>query len=195
MVIDTFQLLNFLKTFSIEGRIVNITSATGTIFISKCRDDVQTFLNTSFSLKDVETRIIEPFLKIVEDHNICMNTYASLALVGLTDFELIGPGYGLSKAALNVFTRDLAEKNPHLVINACCPGFVDSDLSRGVMERNNATPEQFGMKSTESGAVAPVFLMMEDVPGSGDYYGEGGKVLDGGLVALANDRINSMKQA
>ena len=147
---------------------MNISSSTGTIFVSKCREDVQTFLNTSNSMKDVETRIIEPFLKIVEDHNICMNTSASLTVLGLTDFELIGPGYGLSKAALNVFTRDLAERNPHLVINGCCPGFVDSDLSRGVIERHKATPEQFGMKSTESGAVVPVFLMMGKVTGSGD---------------------------
>ena len=156
-----------------EGRIVNISSSTGTIFVSKCREDVQNLLNTSTSFNDVETRIIEPFLQIVEDHNICINTNAALTVLGLTDFELIGPGYGLSKAALNVFTRDLAAKNPHLVINSCCPGFVESDLSRGVAKRHKSTPEQMGVKCTESGAVTPVFLMMETVSGSGDYYGEG----------------------
>ena len=154
--------------------------------------------STSFK-EELETGIIEPFLKIVEEKGI-EDKAAALYNIGLTDFELICPGYGLSKAALNVFTRDLAKMNPHLQVNACCPGFVDSDLSRGVMERNKVTPEQMGMKPTESGAVAPVFLMMEQVTGSGDFYGEGGKHLldsdsQGGEVrGLDNDSHTHLKQ-
>lgn len=39
--------------------------------------------------------------------------------------------YGLSKALLNVYTRAHALASPGLVINACSPGFIATDLTIG----------------------------------------------------------------
>lgn len=36
--------------------------------------------------------------------------------------------YFPSKATLNAGSRILAQENPHLLINCCCPGWVDTDL-------------------------------------------------------------------
>lgn len=38
--------------------------------------------------------------------------------------------YGVSKAAVNAFTAILARQNPGLLINACCPGWVLTDMGR-----------------------------------------------------------------
>ena len=36
--------------------------------------------------------------------------------------------YSVSKACLNAVTIILARENPHLLINACCPGWVDTEM-------------------------------------------------------------------
>ena len=43
--------------------------------------------------------------------------------------EGIMGSYGLSKALLNVYTRAHALVSPDLVINACSPGFIVTDLT------------------------------------------------------------------
>ncbi|ROV90084.1 hypothetical protein VMCG_09793 [Cytospora schulzeri] len=47
--------------------------------------------------------------------------------------------YFTSKAALNAATRILARDNPHLLINCCCPGWVDTELG-GQAGRPPKTP-------------------------------------------------------
>lgn len=44
--------------------------------------------------------------------------------------------YAVSKAAMNAFTAILARQNPGLLINACCPGWVSTDMGKSV----GATP-------------------------------------------------------
>ena len=36
--------------------------------------------------------------------------------------------YGVSKAAINSFSAVLGRENPGLLINACCPGWVLTDM-------------------------------------------------------------------
>ncbi|KAL8995852.1 MAG: hypothetical protein Q9169_004504 [Polycauliona sp. 2 TL-2023] len=47
--------------------------------------------------------------------------------------------YGVSKAATNAMTAVLARENPGLTINACCPGWVDTDMGN-LMGRPPKTP-------------------------------------------------------
>ena len=47
------------------------------------------------------------------------------AAVGLGD----GGMYGLTKACANAFTLHLARTQPTLRVNACTPGWIDTDLT------------------------------------------------------------------
>lgn len=40
--------------------------------------------------------------------------------------------YGVSKAGMNAFTAVLGREHPGLLINACCPGWVATDMGRYV---------------------------------------------------------------
>ncbi|KAI4255240.1 MAG: hypothetical protein LQ352_002684 [Teloschistes flavicans] len=47
--------------------------------------------------------------------------------------------YGVTKAATNAMTAVLARENPGLTINACCPGWVDTDMGN-IVGRPPKTP-------------------------------------------------------
>ncbi|KAI0521626.1 hypothetical protein F5B22DRAFT_661961 [Xylaria bambusicola] len=70
--------------------------------------------------------------------------------------------YFPSKAALNAATRIFARDNPDLLINCCCPGWVDTELG-GQAGRPPKTPEQ--------GAMIPLHLAFGDINNiSGRYW-------------------------
>ena len=52
-----------------------------------------------------------------------------------------GQGYSVSKACVNAITAILARENPGLVINACCPGWVDTDMG-GIMGKPPKEPSK-----------------------------------------------------
>src|ERR1700761_223743 len=75
-----------------------------------------------------------------------------------------GPGraYAFSKACINALTRILARENPGLLINACCPGWVKTDMGLSI----GRAP-----KTAEDGAKIPVRLALDDIGSvSGAYW-------------------------
>ena len=82
-----------------------------------------------------------------------------------------GSAYGLSKACTNAYTILLAGQHPNLTVNACTPGFIETDMTRPMAVSGGKTPFEMGMKSPEEGASASVFLLMGNPEGSGHYYG------------------------
>jgi len=165
-----------------QGRIVQISSAAGPNFVSNCRRDIQDLLvSPDVTFSQVEQKVVEPFLQVKEDQTITEeDKTAALEKIGLHDSGLVGASYGVSKAALNAYTVELARKHPNLLINSCTPGFIETDLTRPMAEKAGKTPEEMGMKKTENGTVAAVFLMMRDLKAeiagyqSGRYYGSDG---------------------
>ena len=149
------------------------------MFVSNCSAEIQELLvNPHVTFQQVEEKIIEPYLKVMEDVNIPEDQKkTALEGIGLADFSAVGPSYGLSKASLNAYTVELARKHPNLLINSCTPGFIETDLTRPMAERAGKSPGEMGMKSTDQGTVAAVFLMMSDLQAeipdyqSGRYYG------------------------
>mmetsp|Transcript_10195 Transcript_10195/g.25165 ORF Transcript_10195/g.25165 Transcript_10195/m.25165 type:complete len:296 (+) Transcript_10195:29-916(+) len=143
------------------GRVVNIASAAGPMFLAKISEDEQ-----------------KPFL----DPNVTWDNITALMtayLTGSKSTDTTGQptlmnAYGLSKALLNAYTRFLFKQNPHLTIVSCTPGFIETDMTRGFATSQNKTPQEMGMKGTEDGAKVPVALMMEPVKGNGWYYGSDG---------------------
>ena len=86
---------------------------------------------------------------------------------GLSD----GAPYGLSKACANAYTLHLARENPRLVINACTPGFIATDLTRHYEEGRGQALEAMGAKTPREGADSTLFLLFGAPEGSGHYYG------------------------
>ena len=79
-------------------------------------------------------------------------------------FESAGLGkcgsYGFSKAILNLLTMNLAATYPNLKINACSPGFIETDLTRPMAVANEKTPAEMGMLPVGEGAKAPLYVNM-----------------------------------
>jgi carbonyl reductase 1 len=128
------------------GRVCNIASASGPNYVAGLADPAAVELFTS---KDTTYAALEAELQ---------------RQAAMTDYE--GVSYGLSKAAVNSWTRIFARDHPRLRINSCSPGYVLTDLTRGMGATK--TPEQSNCH------VAPLHLLFGEVPfpeGNGRYYG------------------------
>ena len=139
------------------GRVVNVTSASGPIYLAGSSEEVKKLLTNP----DVSWTEIEKF----------MSECLKLESERTTDWGGDWSAYGISKACTNAYSIYLAKKNPNLTINACTPGFIETDLTRPMAESNGKTPAEMGMKSPEEGVSASVFLLMGNPSGSGHYYG------------------------
>ena len=144
----------------VGGRIVMISSASGPNFVAACNPQRQAFLTNP----DVTWAEVDGF----------MNECVEIAATG-GDFQAAGLGdgnaYGMSKACLNAYTIALARQNPDLVINACTPGFIETDLTRPFAEQRGTTPESLGMKPPVEGTRSALYLLFGDVEGRGWYFG------------------------
>jgi NAD(P)-dependent dehydrogenase (short-subunit alcohol dehydrogenase family) len=82
-----------------------------------------------------------------------------------------GSAYGLSKAIANTYTLILAREHPRLRVNACTPGFIETDMTRHYAESEKKSPAELGMKPPSAGAKAPMHLLFGELDGNGRYYG------------------------
>jgi len=128
------------------GRICNVASASGPMYVSGCnKQDTEFFTSRETTPEELEAALQK--------------------MKGA--FDIDGTAYGLSKAAVNLWTMQLAAANPNLRINSCSPGYILTDLTRGMGATK--TPEQSNCH------VAPLFLLFGDVPqpevNKGRYYG------------------------
>jgi NAD(P)-dependent dehydrogenase (short-subunit alcohol dehydrogenase family) len=144
------------------GRIVNLTSAAGPNFVAKCSSEYQYRLTSdATSLESLENLMAE-----AEG----MPSRQALEKAGLGD----GSAYGFSKACANTLTLIQARMLPQHLVNACTPGFIETELTRPIAVARGMTPEEMGMKSVEHGTVAPLKLLCDPIKSSGWYYGSDG---------------------
>ena len=92
---------------------------------------------------------------------------SSFAAKGLGD----GEPYGLSKALANLYTLLLAREHPNLSVNACTPGFIETDLTRHYAASQGKSAAELGMKPPAAGTKAPMHLLFDELDGTGRYYG------------------------
>ena len=145
------------------GRIVNITSAAGPNFVEGCNEDVrQLLINRNITWKQLES-FLEQCLEASGDSAVFQR-------MGMGD----GSSYGISKAAANAYTLVLARDYPELIINACTPGFIETELTRPIAKRYGKTPAEMGMKTPAEGTVSTMHLLFGDVRQSGHYFGSDG---------------------
>jgi len=145
---------------SSHGRIVNVTSASGPIFLSGSSDKTKILLtNPSITWTEIQD-YMEKCVDVSTKNNISSVHDSSS-----------WSAYGLSKACTNAYTIFLARQYLNLKVNACTPGFIETDMTRSMALSGGKTPAEMGMKSPEEGASASVFLLMGNPEGSGHYYG------------------------
>lgn len=141
------------------GRVVNVASASGPNFIAECSSERQRALTSpDVTLAQIDAQM-RAFLACVEGDQ------------GLGAAGFGGSAYGMSKACLNAYTIALARQHPELVINACTPGFIETDMTRGFATARGVTPQDMGMKAPRAGTRAPMHLLFGTPGGSGWYFG------------------------
>ncbi|XP_069136744.1 carbonyl reductase [NADPH] 1-like, partial [Argopecten irradians] len=124
--------------------IASFISATG-----NTGDDAETIVRTNFTgLCDVS----EALFPLLRPHASCIK----LGIHGDHGWPTgkLTAGYGVSKIGVSVMSfiqqRDLqGDPRPDIVVNACCPGYVMTDLTG-----------QNGTKTTDQGAETPLYLAM-----------------------------------
>lgn len=143
----------FLPMLENKGRIVNITSAAGPSYVAQCDADRQRFFLDS----EITWPELDAFMQIAINQNDQANVY------------------GLSKACANSYTLLSAREHPQLQINACTPGFIETDATRTFATSQAKTPAEMGMKPPSEGAVSALYLLFGELEGTGRYYGSDAK--------------------
>ena len=141
------------------GRVVNVTSGSGPMFVAQCAPETQRLLTDP-------TITWEQIVTLLD---------GCLAAEAQGDFSPLGVGsgapYGLSKACANAYNLYLARQHPNLQINACTPGFIATDLTVPYAEASGKSPAEMGMKSPEEGTLSVLFLLFGELLETGRYYG------------------------
>lgn len=126
------------------GRLVNVSSMASKL--NKYSDEIRNaFLQAAKTDVPACTALMEKFKQAVADGKEKDAGFPSAA-------------YAVSKAGETAFTKAIAmeeeKRNRGVLINACCPGYVKTDMTRGG-----------GAKTPDQGAQTPVMLALQDIGG------------------------------
>eukprot|EP00300_Choanocystis_sp_HF-7_P005953 c14383_g1_i1.p1 GENE.c14383_g1_i1~~c14383_g1_i1.p1 ORF type:complete len:301 (+),score=47.72 c14383_g1_i1:60-905(+) len=120
------------------GRIVNVAANVGPLFVAGCSPNRRRqFTNPNISRSEVNDIAAEA-IALIEQKNI-----AGLKEAGFPRFApLMGVPYeyALSKALVNAYTMASALMFPHVLVNSCSPGFVETDMTKTVFKPPGKTP-------------------------------------------------------
>ena len=139
---------SFLPLIRPAGRLVNVASMSGKVG-SKYSEEIKIRFLSSKTEADV-TSIMKDFASAVEAGKEKDAGFPSAA-------------YAVSKAGLIGATRALAKKEKErgstVLINSCCPGYVDTDMTK---HNGKLTPDE--------GAQTPVVLALGDHGDTGEFW-------------------------
>ncbi|KAK3075848.1 hypothetical protein LTR53_000420 [Teratosphaeriaceae sp. CCFEE 6253] len=126
------------------GRLVNVSSMASKL--NKYSDEIRNaFLEAAKGDVPAITSIMEKFKSAVADGKEKEAGFPSAA-------------YAVSKAGETAFTKAIAaeeaKRDRGVLVNACCPGYVKTDMTRGG-----------GAKTPDQGAQTPVMLALHDIGG------------------------------
>lgn len=135
----------FLPLLRPEGRLVNVCSMAGTL--NKYSDSTRASFLEAASSTDVaaSTALMDTFTTAVSEGREKEAGFPSAA-------------YAVSKAGEIAMTKIIAleeqKRGGKRLINACCPGYVKTDMTRGG-----------GTKTVDEGALTPVLLALGEIGG------------------------------
>lgn len=131
----------FMPLLSKSGRIVNVGSGAGPMYVRECSDSVK---------------------KMLCSPEISWEQIAEHATTGLGSAADRMGGYGLSKALLSSYTMWLAKQHPEILVSCLSPGYIETGMTAGFGG---------GKKSPEEGTVSIRHCLFEKLDGNGWFYG------------------------
>ncbi|CZT15886.1 related to carbonyl reductase [Ramularia collo-cygni] len=154
-----YSLLNtskaLLPTIREGGRMVNVTSSVGKL--DKYSEEITAaFQDAAKTSTDAVTKVMQRFQSASESDED--------AEKGVKAAGFPSAAYATSKAGANAVTMALAveerAKGRGVLVNACCPGFVNTEMTKGR-----------GKRTVDEGAKTPVFVALSDIGGkSGEFW-------------------------
>ena len=149
----TLSLLPLLRP---GGRLVNVSSMAGHLN-SKYSPAIRSAFASSRTVADV-TKLMDDFTAAVEAGKEKEMGWPSAA-------------YAVSKSGVTGMTRAIArdhvEAGGKVLINSCCPGWVNTDMTKGR-----------GAKTVDEGAQTPVLLALGDIGGVSGKFWQDEKVIE-----------------
>ncbi|KAH8645416.1 hypothetical protein BX600DRAFT_391178 [Xylariales sp. PMI_506] len=141
------------------GRLVNVCSEDGTLGLYP---DLlkQAFISASQTSVDACSALMAKFADDTKAGNKSQEGWPPHA-------------YAVSKAGEIAVTKAIAMQEEktgskrNVLINACCPGFVNTDMTRG-----------HGVKTADEGAKTPVLLALGDIGGSLGEFWQNEKIIE-----------------
>ncbi|NP_001231661.1 carbonyl reductase [NADPH] 3 [Phacochoerus africanus] len=133
------ELLPIIKP---HGRVVNISSLLGSKALENCSEDLQEKFRCEALTEEDLVDLMKKFVEDAKNEVHEREGWPSSA-------------YGVSKLGVTVLSRILAQrldekrKADRILLNACCPGWVKTDMTGGQ-----------GFETVEEGAVTPVYLAL-----------------------------------
>lgn len=120
--------------------------------------------------KDIRDRFLAS--KTEEDVSSIMEDFAAAVGAGREkEAGFPSAAYAVSKAGLIGGTRALAnaykEKGSDILINSCCPGYVNTDMTKGN-----------GTKTPDEGAQTPVLLAIHDIKAQSGLFWQGERPIE-----------------
>jgi len=136
-----------IPMMSEKGRVVNLSSVAGHLRVIPSADIQKQFTRETLDIPSID-KILQDYLSAVAD-----GTYTEKGWPK-------EKSYSVSKVAVTAMTNVLARENPHLLINSCCPGWVNTEMGNLVGKPR---------KTEDDGAKIPVRLAVGDI---GDVTGK-----------------------
>ena len=149
------QLLPLIKD---GGRVINVASASGPNYVAQCSKKWQEF----FQNHQTEWPQLDKFMQ-----NCQHQSANEMEQLGLPSNAY----YGLSKACANLINIISARNNPRLTINACTPGYIETDLTYAMTGASGTRAVEMGMKQPSDGARVIMHLLFEPIDNTGHYFG------------------------
>lgn len=178
---------NNVETPDLAAQTINVnyksTRNMCTLFLAAHSPSLSRIVNvssTASQLSNYAPPIAQQFRAVhsLADVDALADAYTRAVHVGGGAQEAAGFGsgpmsYQVSKALVNALTVVLARENPGVLVNCCCPGWVDTDMGHLV-----GRPR----KTVEEGARIPVRLAVGELGDGGDG--------DGGLERGQGERVS-----
>ncbi|CBN79973.1 conserved unknown protein [Ectocarpus siliculosus] len=151
-----------------KGRVAITSSSSGPSFVAKCSPERQALMTDPDVTHAQITRLVDECLAIASADGGLEEKFAAVGLSGMDGKMGV---YGLSKALVNMYTVQLAREHPALIVNACTPGFIKTDMTAPFEKTMGKSLDEMGAKTPAEGAKVLVHLATGEVPSSGWYFG------------------------
>ena len=155
------------KMFSTpNARIVNVSSTASSL--SNYPSATASRFRSATSISDVDA--------LAQEYINSMKTSSQES----AGFGAPPKSYQVSKALMNALTVVLARENKGVLVNCCCPGWVDSDMGNQIgrppktLEEGARIPVRLGVGQLGKGGDGDGGLTQETEPVTGRYYGNDG---------------------